>query len=36
MPGISARIARGETASGLWLGATSLSGGLLNAACMTY
>jgi len=36
MPGISARIARGETASGLWLGVTSLSGGILNAACMTY
>ena len=36
MPGISDRIERGEIASGVWLGAASLAGGLLNAACMTY
>ena len=36
MPNISERIENGELASGLWLGAASLSGGLLNAACMTY
>ena len=36
IPGISERIEKGETASGLWLGAASLTGGLLNAACMTY
>tara|TARA_R110000787_G_scaffold78303_3_gene171524 strand:+ start:82 stop:492 length:411 start_codon:yes stop_codon:yes gene_type:complete len=36
MPRISERIASGETASGVWLGAASLTGGLLNAACMTY
>lgn len=36
MPRISERIARGEVASGVWLGAASLSGGILNAACMTY
>ncbi|MDC0033667.1 DUF350 domain-containing protein [Alphaproteobacteria bacterium] len=35
VPKISERIERGETASGLWLGAASLTGGLLNAACMT-
>jgi putative membrane protein len=35
VPKISERIEKGETASGLWLGATSLTGGLLNAACMT-
>lgn len=35
IPKISERIEKGETASGLWLGATSLTGGLLNAACMT-
>lgn len=36
MPRISERIENGELASGVWLGAASLSGGLLNAACMTY
>lgn len=35
VPKISERIEQGETASGLWLGAASLTGGLLNAACMT-
>ncbi|MEX2455380.1 MAG: DUF350 domain-containing protein [Rhodospirillaceae bacterium] len=36
IPRISDRIEKGETASGVWLGAASLTGGLLNAACMTY
>ena len=36
MPKISQRIENGEMASGVWLGAASLAGGLLNAACMTY
>ena len=35
IPKISERIENGETASGLWLGAASLTGGLLNAASMT-
>ena len=35
IPGISKRIEKGDSASGLWLGATSLAGGLLNAAAMT-
>tara|TARA_B110000208_G_C11508786_1_gene336138 strand:- start:79 stop:489 length:411 start_codon:yes stop_codon:yes gene_type:complete len=35
IPKISERIEKGEMASGLWLGATSLTGGLLNAASMT-
>ena len=35
IPKISERIENGETASGLWLGAASLTGGILNAACMT-
>ena len=35
IPGISERIEKGETASGLWLGAASLTGGLLNAASLT-
>ncbi len=35
VPKISERIEKGETASGLWLGVASLTGGLLNAACMT-
>ena len=35
IPGISERIEKGETSSGLWLGAASLTGGLLNAACMS-
>jgi putative membrane protein len=35
IPGISERIEKGDSASGLWLGATSLAGGLLNASAMT-
>ena len=35
IPRISERIEKGETASGLWLGAASLAGGILNAASMT-
>ena len=35
VPIISERIEKGETASGLWLGGASLTGGILNAACMT-
>jgi putative membrane protein len=35
LPKISERIENGETASGMWLGAASLTGGLLNATCMT-
>ena len=35
VPKISERIEKGESASGLWLGATSLAGGILNAAAMT-
>ena len=35
IPRISERIENGEMASGLWLGAASLAGGLLNAASMT-
>ena len=35
VPKISERIEKGETASGLWLGVASMTGGLLNAACMT-
>ena len=35
IPKISERIENGETASGLWLAAASLGGGLLNAASMT-
>ena len=35
LPEISERIEKGETSSGLWLGAASLTGGILNAACMT-
>ena len=35
VPKISERIEKGETASGLWLGGASLTGGILNAACMT-
>jgi putative membrane protein len=33
---LSERIARGETASGVFLGASSIAGGIVNAACMTY
>ena len=35
IPKISDRIENGELASGIWLGGASLTGGLLNAACMT-
>ncbi len=35
IPKISERIENGEMASGLWLGAASLAGGILNAASMT-
>jgi len=35
LPKISERIENGETASGMWLGAASLTGGLLNTTCMT-
>ena len=35
IPKISERIEKGELAAGLWLGAASLAGGLLNAASMT-
>lgn len=35
MPKISKRIEDGEIAAGLWLGAASLTGGILNAASMT-
>ena len=34
-PKISDRIENGEVASGIWLGGASLTGGFLNAACMT-
>jgi putative membrane protein len=35
IPKISERIEKNEIASGVWLGAASLGGGLLNAASMT-
>lgn len=35
MPRISERIEEGETAAGVWLGAASLVGGILNAASMS-
>ncbi len=35
MPRISQRIESGEVAAGIWLGAASLVGGILNAASMT-
>ncbi len=35
MPRISERIEGGEVAAGIWLGATSLVAGILNAAAMT-
>ena len=35
MPRISERITADEVAAGIWLGATSLVGGILNAASMT-
>lgn len=36
LPNLSRRIEQGETASAILLGAASLAGGLLNAACMSY
>ncbi len=36
MPRISERIADDEMAAGIWLGAVSISAGLINAACLTY
>mgnify|MGYP001258309464 CR=1 FL=1 len=36
VPRISDKIENGEIASGIWLGAASLTGGIINAACMTY
>lgn len=35
MPRLSARIDEGEIAAGIWLGACSIVGGILNAAAMT-
>jgi putative membrane protein len=35
-PGLSQRIAAGETASAIWLGLASITGGILSAAAMTY
>ncbi len=35
MPRLSERIDDGETAAGVWLGACSIVGGILNAAAMT-
>ena len=35
IPKISERIEKGEIASGLWLGVSSLAGGILNAASIT-
>jgi len=36
LPNLSRRIDEGETAPAVLLGAASLAGGLLNAACMSY
>jgi putative membrane protein len=36
MPRLSADIAAGKTAPGIFLGSLSLATGMLNAACMTY
>lgn len=36
LPNLSRRIEQGETASAILLGAASLAGGLVNAACMSY
>jgi len=36
MPNLSARIASGEMAAALFLGAASLAAGIINAAAMTY
>jgi putative membrane protein len=34
--GLKERIGRGEVAAGAFLAATSVAGGIVNAACMTY
>ena len=36
VPNLSARISAGELAAAIWLGLSSLTAGLLNAACMIY
>src|SRR5688572_9497574 len=36
MPGKRDRIAAGDAASGIFLGATSIAAGIINAGCMTY
>lgn len=36
LPSIAVDIPAGKTAPGLFLGAVSIAGGVLNAACMTY
>ncbi len=36
VPDLSNRIAKGELAPAIWLGAASLAAGALNAASMTY
>ena len=36
VPDVSRRIAAGETAPAIWLGISSLAGGALNAASMSY
>ncbi len=36
VPNLSNRIAAGELAPAIWLGAASLAAGALNAASMTY
>ena len=33
---LSGRIAEGQAAAGIWLGAGSLAAGMVNAACMSY
>lgn len=33
---LSGRIAEGQIAAGIWLGAGSLAAGMVNAACMSY
>jgi putative membrane protein len=35
-PDLSKRIAAGETASAIWLGLASITGGILSAASMIY
>jgi putative membrane protein len=35
-PNLSQRIAAGETASAIWLGLASITGGILSAASMIY